>query len=116
MQNNYRNEAKSVYREARWTFWKFLPLAITAAVVIFAIGFALNSLGLIGKTAVERKVFENSYQRSEGIKAQIAQEEATLAEISSKLANPNLRLEIRAELEAQAAAARVRLRVAKAKQ
>ena len=85
-------------------------------VTVFAVGFTLNSLGYLGKTVVERKVFEQSYQRSEGIKAQIATDEAVLAEIERKLANPNLDETTRTNLEAQATAARVRIDIAKRRQ
>jgi len=114
--SEYRNEMREVHREARWTFWKFLPLLIVVLVVFAAIGFGLNSVGLFGKTVVERKVFEQSYQRSEAIKAQIATDEAVLVEIERKLMNPKLDESIRHNLEAQAAAARVRIATAKGRQ
>lgn len=114
--NDYRDSAREVHREARWTFWKFLPLFITGIVVLALLGFALNSLGLLGRTVVERKVFENSYQRSEGLKTQIATDEATLAEIQRQLDNPNLNDNTRHNLEAQARAARIRIQTARSKQ
>ena len=107
--SEYRNEMREVARESRWTFFRFLPLLVGAIVILSAVGFALNSFGLIGKTVVEREVFERSFQRSEALKAQIATDEAVLAEISRKLANPNLDADTRYNLEAQASAARVRI-------
>ncbi len=111
--NEYRDDAREFHKEARWTFWKFLPLVILVMVVLAVIGFGLRSAGLIGTTVVERKVFEESYQRSEAIKAQIATDEAVLVEIEGKLNNPGLDEDTRFNLEAQASAARVRIATAK---
>ncbi len=113
--SEYRNEAREAIREGTWTFWYIFPRALLAIVVMAVIGFGLNSLGLIGKTAVEREVFEQSYQRSESIKAEIAMNEATLVEIERKLSNPNLDENTRHNLEAQASAARLRIATAKGK-
>lgn len=113
---NYRNDANEFRREARWTMWRFLPLTLTAILIISAVGFGLNAMGVFGRTLVERKVFENSYQRSESLKAQIAVDEATLAEITHLLTNPDLAANSRRNLEAQASAARIRLATTKRKQ
>ena len=112
---SYRKDVNDFRREANWTFWKLLPLVLLVLVVLFSLGFLLNSAGLFGKTIVERKVFENSYQRKESIKSQIATDEANLVEIKAKLENPNLDPNTRYNLEAQAAAARMRIRAAKEK-
>lgn len=112
----YRDEASEAAREARWTFWRFLPLFLIVVVVIGVIGFGARSLGLIGRTVVERKVFEQSYQRSEALAASIANDEAVLSEIERQLSNPNLDADTRFNLEAQASAARVRLNTTKARQ
>ena len=114
--STYRNEANEFRREARWTLWRFLPLALTAIVLFSVIGFGLSALGVFGRTVVERKVFENSYQRSEALKSQIAVDEATLAEITHRLTNPDLDANSRNNLEAQASAARIRLATTKRKQ
>jgi hypothetical protein len=111
--SGYRNEMREFEREARWTTAKFLPLFLLIVVILFSVGFGLKSLGLFGRTVVERKVFENSYQRSESIKAQIATDEAVLAEIEQKLLNPNLDADTRFNLEAQVSAARVRIQTAR---
>lgn len=84
-----------------------------AIAAIGLLGFALSSLGLFGRTVVERKVFENSYQRTESLKARIANDQAVLAEIQSKLSDPNLDKDTRRNLEAQASAARIRIETAK---
>ena len=114
--NEYRNEAASIAKESQWIFWKFLPLFLIVVVVLSAVGFGLRSLGLIGKTAVEREVFEQSYQRSEALKSQIATDEAVLAEIERKLSNPGLDANTRHNLEAQMAAARIRIATTRSKQ
>lgn len=112
----YREDARIANREATWTFWKFLPLFLTAIIVLSVVGFGLKSLGLFGSTVVERKVFENSYQRSEAIKSQIAIDEAQLAEIERKLMNPGLDENTRFNLEAQKSAINVRIAAARRKQ
>jgi hypothetical protein len=86
------------------------------AVLLTAIGLGTRYFGLWGETRIERKVFEESYQRSEGLKAQIANDEAVLAEINAQLENPELDTTTRANLEAQARATRIRLRTARAQQ
>lgn len=105
----YRAEATEVHKEAHWTFWKFLPLFLVVVIILTVVGFGLRSAGLFGSTVVERKVFEHSYQRSEAMKARIAVDEATLAEINRMLMNPSLEDNIRHNLKAQAAAARIRI-------
>ena len=109
----YRQEVDVGLREARWTFFRGLPLLVTIIVILSVIGFGFNSFGLLGSTIVERKVFEHSYQRAEGLKARIATDEAVLAEIERKLTNPNLDADTRANLEAQASAARIRIATAR---
>jgi hypothetical protein len=111
MNDDYRNDMKVV----RWTFWRILVLVVAAVVTLSAVGFALNSCGVLGNTIVERKVFENSYQRTAALKSQIAADEAVLAEIEEQLKNPGLDENTRYNLEAQAAAARIRIRTARSK-
>lgn len=114
--NEYREDASYVATEAGWTVRRFLPLFLGVVALLFVVGFGLNSLGLFGRTVVERKVFEQSFQRSEALKSAIALDEATLAEIERKLRNPNLDPDTRANLEAQASAARIRINTARNKQ
>lgn len=110
---SYRDEARRVASDYYWTVGKFAGVFFALSAVVVAVTFSLQSLGLIGCTIVERKVFENSYQRSEGLKSSIALDEATLAEIYAKLEIPGLDDNTRANLEAQAAAARIRINTAK---
>lgn len=114
--SSYRDDANEFRREARWTIWKFLPITLTLIILISVVGFGLRAMGMFGQTVVERKVFENSYQRSESLKAQIDVDEATLAEITHLLTNPKLTATSRNNLEAQASAARIRLAATKRKQ
>ena len=116
MSTQYRKDADEVARESAWTFKRFLPLFLIVVIVLSIVGFGLRSMGVFGKTVVERKVFEQSYQRSEALKSQIATDEATLAEIERKLLNTNLDENTRHNLEAQASAARIRINTTKAKQ
>jgi hypothetical protein len=109
----YRDNAHQVAKDAHWTFWKFFPVLLVTTVVLSAVGFGLNSLGLFGRTVVEREVFEHSYQRQAGLEAEIATYNATLVEIESKIANLNLDANTRSNLEAQASAIRIKVAAAK---
>jgi len=113
--SDYRKDAKEVVKETHWTFWKFLPVFLIIVVVLSIIGFGMNSMGLLGKTIVERKVFENSFQRSESLKSEIAMNEAVINEIGNKLLNPNLDANTRFNLKAQLSAATIRVATAKGK-
>lgn len=110
---NYHDEFRSAKKEVRWTFFSGLPLVVLILVIMSAIGFAMNSLGLIGSTIVEREVFKQSYQRSASIDARIANDEAVIVEIIGQLQNPNLDDNTRFNLEAQKSAARVRINTAR---
>lgn len=114
--NEYREGASEIEKESRWTLKKFIPILLMIIIFFSLVGFGLNSIGLFGRTVVERKVFENSYQRSESLKSEIAMHQATLAEIESKLLNPNLNKNTRFNLKAQAGAARIRIATARSKQ
>lgn len=107
--SEYRDSARVAAKETSWTFWRFLPIGIVIIVVFSGLGFGLKSLGLIGGTIVERKVFEESYQRSESLKSSIANDQATIIEIEGKLLNPNLDKDTRFNLNAQLSAANSRI-------
>lgn len=91
-----------------WWVW----VLVLSAISIVVLG-ALSAAGVFTGTIIERKVFENSYQRTEGLKARIATYEAQLAEIVGQLARGDLDASTRSGLEAQAAAIRIQLRAAK---
>ncbi len=114
--SDYRDDARYVAREARWTVFRFLPLFVLVLVILGVTGFFLNSAGVIGKTIVEREVFEQSYQRSTALQERIAVDTASLTEIERQLLNPNLDENTRFNLNAQAAAARVRIQTARSQQ
>jgi len=96
---------------AKWWLWVLLLLVTTIPVFT-----ALNYAGVFGKTFVERKVFEQSYQRSEGLKTQVATYEAQIVELEAQLKNPNLDEGTRANINAQLSAIRIQLRTARSKQ
>jgi len=114
--SKYRDGARIVATETRWTFFRFFSIFATIVILLSLLFFGMKAIGLIGKTAVERVVFEQSYQRSESLKSQIAMDEANLTEINAQLMNPNLDENTRFNLEAQARAARIRIATAKGQQ
>lgn len=105
------NEFREMRREGRrWWAWG-LGLLVITVVVLSVLGY----FGIVGRTIVERKVFERSFQYSEARKTEIATFEAQLTEIERKLAAPSTVEATRTNLEAQAAAIRILLRVAREK-
>lgn len=94
---------------AKWWFYGLVLLIATIG-VLTVVGWGLH----IGGVAVEREVFEQSYQRSEAHKAEIATYEAQLAELDIQLADPDLDAHTRKNLQAQKSAITVRLNAAKA--
>lgn len=112
----YRQMFRAYERDTWWTMPRAMLAFAAVIVFLFILGFGLHSLGLWGGTAVERKVFEQSYQRSEAMKARIATDEAALAEIEGQLRIPGLDPQTRARLQAQASAARSRINAARAQQ
>ena len=92
----------------QWWMWVLLLLVIT-----FIVFGALNYLGIIGQTHVEREVFRNSFQYSEGQKQRIATFEAQLAKLKADLLNPKLDEGDKANINAQIAAIQIQLDAAK---
>ena len=97
-------------KRAMGGWWMWILGLVIVTVVVFA---ALNYAGIIGKTIVERKVFENSYQYSAGQKQKIAIYEAQLAELKGRLASPDLDSGTRANIKAQASQIRIQLAATK---
>ena len=85
---------------AGWWMWVLLLVVISAPVLGI-----LNYAGMIGRTVVEREVFERSYQYTAAVAAQIALYEAQLAELAAMPETPGLR--------AQKAGIRIRLNTAR---
>ncbi len=77
-----------------WWMWVLGLTVVTA--VVFGV---LNSVGLIGRTAVERMVFEESIQRSSAVKAKIATYRAQIAALEGRLAGATV--EKKAEIQGQ---------------
>lgn len=93
-----------------WWIW------VTVLMIVFsALSFILNATGIIGRTIVEREVFEQSYQYSEARKSAIATFTAQLAEIEARLADSSLDSPTRSSLNAQAASIRIQLNAERSK-
>ncbi len=113
--DDYRKEVSDGLKDARWTFFRGLPLLVIIVIVLAMLGFGLRSAGILGKTAVERSVFENSFQYSEARKAEIATLEAQLAEIARKMTISDLDKTTKENLSAHASVLRIQLSVARSK-
>jgi hypothetical protein len=94
---------------------KWLLIFGTLLIFVGGIWFALSSMGLIGRTIVERKIFEQSFQYNEARKTAIATYEAQLAEINAQLEG-NLDDATRQNLNATAASIRIKLSTERNKQ
>ncbi len=107
--DTYRQDMDEIARETGWTLrrfaWPFAGLVIFLSVL----GFGLNSVGLIGRTAVEREVFEQSYQRSAAQEARFNTMNAELTAVQARLAAGSLTDVQRADLQAQAAALTIQI-------
>lgn len=66
------------------TSWWFYFLGLILITIIF--GSFMKYFGMIGKTVVERVVFENSYQRSETMKSREMGYLVQLSQVNSMLA------------------------------
>jgi len=95
----------------KWWIWLLVLVVIT---VIAAMG--LRAAGIIGGTVLEREVFKRSYQRTEGLKSQIATYEAQIASINVKLADPNLEPGVKRSLQATKAGIEIQLASARSQQ
>lgn len=80
----------------KWWLWILLLMVMTGIVL-----GVLNSVGMLGQTIVERKVFENSYQKHEADKTASTVYAAQLAQLRSRLNNPNLTNADISEIKAQ---------------
>jgi hypothetical protein len=89
---------------SKW--WILVLCLVVSSSVILTV---LNYVGVIGRTVVEREVFENSYQYTSGQRARANMMNAQLTEIGIQLSNTELDQTTRKNLEAQAAAIRVQL-------
>ena len=81
---------------AGWWFFVLGLLIISGLVFV-----GLNYLGIIGETIVERKVFENSYQKYEADKTARTTYRAQLSNLRARLNNPDLDNQTKSEIQAQ---------------
>ena len=92
-----------------WWMW-ILALVVVSVVVLGG----LRLTGIWGQTAVERMIFETSYQKDASDKRQTAIWRAQIAEIDSTLSGMAADDSRRSGLEAQRSAFRVQLRALEA--
>lgn len=79
-------------------WWVWIVLLLIGTGIVFT---GLRYVGILGKTVVERKVFENSYQKSESDKTASTVYTAELAMLRRKLNNPEISAATRNEIQAQ---------------
>ena len=88
----------------KWWIW-LLTLTIPTILILTGMSY----MGMWGRTTIERKVFESSYQKSDALISAAATFEAQLQEIQGKLRNPNLDKNTIFNLEATASSIRIQL-------
>ena len=96
------------YKEERTDATKWLIWGLSLLVAVSILSFALNSLGLIGKTSVESAVFQHSYQKQHADSDAAKTYKAQLVELEMRLADTTNPQEI-AMLKAKMASIRVML-------
>jgi len=82
-----------------WWFWSLFLIIISSIIIT-----GLSYLGIIGETIVERKVFENSYQKKASDEDALSTYDAQLSILQRRLRHQNLseneRIEIQAQIDA----------------
>lgn len=107
---------RSELREASaWGAW-YIAFVALFVIVIGVIGFTGGIWGRVIDNAVDREIFEHSYQREASLDAKVATFTAQLAQIDVQLSNPDLSDEARVELQAQRAALQVQIETARIQQ
>lgn len=94
-------------------FLFILGLFLLMGAVVRAYTYGLDSFYLPAYTRLERKTFEESYQRQAGLEAKVATLEAQAAKIRRLLTNPDLAGPERTNLESQLDAIEVQITSAK---
>lgn len=79
-----------------WWFWVLLLVIITTIILS-----VLSYFGMIGQTIVERKVFEQSYQKKEADKDALATYDAQISILRRRLRSQDITEDQRAEIQAQ---------------
>ena len=87
-----------------WWIWILFLIVISIPVI-----WGLNAAGLIGHTIVERKVFEESYQKKAGDRARLNTYRASEAMLLRRLQDTTLTEGQRANLQSQLDAVRIRI-------
>ena len=90
-----------------WWIWLTFLLIISVAAFM-----GLRAAGMIGGVWLERKVFEQSYQKQAGDRERLATFQAQLAEIDARLAG-ELDDQTRASLHAQRSALNIQIQTVK---
>ena len=85
-----------------WWMWILFLVGIT--MIVLSVG---RYLGIWGTTVVERKVFEESYQKQSADEDALATFSAEVSILQAKLNNPDLTVADRAEIQAQIDAIRI---------
>lgn len=75
---------KQERKEVRGSIFQGFGFWVLIVCLFGGFGFIVNSLGLIGQTAVEHAVIKNSFQYKEGMEQQAAIWEATLVELEEQ--------------------------------
>jgi 5-bromo-4-chloroindolyl phosphate hydrolysis protein len=85
------------------SWWLFITGLVIVSSILFTI---LHYVGFVGSTVIERKVFEQSYQKQAGDSSRQRHYQAQLADINSRLvSSPN-----DADLLAQRAMLRIQIK------
>lgn len=95
------NEKREI---GKWWAFSLLLLIITIGVLSFT-----GYLGKITGTFVERKVFEESYQKKAGDDARTKAYKSQLAQLQVKLNSSTISDEVRTDLESQKAMLQIQL-------
>ena len=88
------------------------------SIVIFIAAIIIGGIATcnkVGSTVVERKIYENSYQRTASIKEEILSLSVELENINRDLSNPTLSEFDRSNLESQKRSLENRIQIAKGK-
>lgn len=98
---------------SKWSVTKWFILGLVLVVFASITLTALSYAGIIFRTKVERKVFEESYQFKAGQRQKISIFESQLSEINTQLGDPSLTPGQKYQLRSKRAAIRVQLRAAR---
>ena len=95
----------------QFAHWWILILILT--IISVPILWTLHWYGVLGNVVVSRVAFEQSYQYEQSQREAIATFEASLAEIETRLSDPDLPDAQRQQLESRRAGLRIQLKAAR---